>query len=776
MVDRHASAMREGRFLNSDTVPAAYKSNFPIHKPASNVEIKIQDAKIMKTNRRTTQWLALLTTVNLQLLTAFAQGTAFTYQGRLNIGTNIANGTYDLQFTMYDALANGNVAGGPLTNAATGVTNGLFTATLDFGAGVFTGADRWLQIGVRTNGSGTFVMLSPRQKLTPTPYAIYSANATTAGIAGGVVPGSVTGAGIASSTITSGNIAGGQVVKSLNGFQDAVTLSPGPNVSFTSGGNNIQIAASLANAWELSGNAGTTAGLNFVGTTDNQPLELRANSQCALRLEPNPSGAPNVVGGAPVNLVDVGTVGGVIGGGGAMNYQGSSYSNEVASDFGVIGGGTGNSIQTNSPGSTIGGGEKNSVNSGIYAFTAAYATIGGGYSNTADAINATIGGGSQNNIWGSYPSFTSSGSTIAGGVGNSVHDSGSGPCTIGGGSGNMISGGSADFMTIAGGQNNIIMSSGTASTIGGGEQNVIGNNTFEGDSAVTIAGGYNNWSQSSTYSTISGGSGNRVGYITTGCTVGGGETNSIGDFDSDATICGGNGNIIGGGGYFSASSFSTVGGGYGNSIAPSSWSSTVGGGMNNLVNGSYGTIPGGANNVATNYAFAAGQQAQALHQGSFVWADSQNTNFASTANDQVSFRCQGGVRFTSGSGAANQTVSWTPGNGGWSFSSDRNLKDHLEPVDVQAVLEKVSRLPIMEWNYKDYPQRHIGAMAQDFHSSFPLNNNDKMLNDADLHGVALAAIQGLNQKMEAENAALRAENADLKARLDRLEQLVHAKY
>jgi hypothetical protein len=114
----------------------------------------------------------------------------------------------------------------------------------------------------------------------------------------------------------------------------------------------------------------------------------------------------------------------------------------------------------------------------------------------------------------------------------------------------------------------------------------------------------------------------------------------------------------------------------------------------------------------------------------------------------VSFRCQGGALFTSGSGAANQTVSWTPGSGSWTFSSDRNLKDRFQSVDALAILEKVSHLPIMEWSYKEYPERHIGAIAQDFHALFPLNANDKVLNDADLHGVALAAIKGLNQKLE----------------------------
>jgi len=102
------------------------------------------------------------------------------YQGRLNDGGNPANGNYDLQFTIYDSTnIPGVVIAGPLTNSATAVSNGLFTVKLDFGPGVFTGADRWLNIGVRTNGSlNAFTALVPRQHLTPVPYAIFANTAS----------------------------------------------------------------------------------------------------------------------------------------------------------------------------------------------------------------------------------------------------------------------------------------------------------------------------------------------------------------------------------------------------------------------------------------------------------------------------------------------------------------------------------------------------------------------------------------------------------------------
>jgi hypothetical protein len=135
-------------------------------------------------------WLMLLalSTLILEPSTATAQGTAFLYQGRLNAGGSPANGIYDFQFTVCDAATNGDWIGGPVTNSATTVANGLFTVTLDFG-NVFNGSSCWLEIAVRTNGGGAFTALNPRQPLAPAPYAIYAANAATAGALSSPLPG-----------------------------------------------------------------------------------------------------------------------------------------------------------------------------------------------------------------------------------------------------------------------------------------------------------------------------------------------------------------------------------------------------------------------------------------------------------------------------------------------------------------------------------------------------------------------------------------------------------
>jgi len=72
-----------------------------------------------------------------------AQGTAFTYQGRLNDGGSPANGSYDLTFTLFGVNAGGVAIAGPVTNSAVALSNGLFTTTVGLG-NVFTGASNWL--------------------------------------------------------------------------------------------------------------------------------------------------------------------------------------------------------------------------------------------------------------------------------------------------------------------------------------------------------------------------------------------------------------------------------------------------------------------------------------------------------------------------------------------------------------------------------------------------------------------------------------------------------
>ncbi len=116
---------------------------------------------------------------------------------------------------------------------------------------------------------------------------------------------------------------------------------------------------------------------------------------------------------------------------------------------------------------------------------------------------------------------------------------------------------------------------------------------------------------------------------------------------------------------------------------------------------------------------------------------------------------------------------------GVQLTSDRNAKENIIPVDPNQVLDKVVALPVSEWNFKGEDKAsHVGPMAQDFRATFGLGADDKHISMVDANGVALAAIQGLNQKVLSQReeaigriSALEKENAELRARLSALEIL-----
>src|SRR5438445_11452168 len=166
--------------------------------------------------------LTLLATLNSQLATGFAQGTAFTYQGRLNDGGAPANGSYDLTFTLLNVSSGAGTMAGPVTNSAVGASNGLFTVTLDFGSGAFPGADRFLEIGVRTNGSGAFTALSPRQKITSAPHAITAGNVTGA-VAASQLSGAVALANLPTTVLVTNGQTGVNLTGTFSGNGAGVT-------------------------------------------------------------------------------------------------------------------------------------------------------------------------------------------------------------------------------------------------------------------------------------------------------------------------------------------------------------------------------------------------------------------------------------------------------------------------------------------------------------------------------------------------------------------------
>ena len=211
--------------------------------------------------------------------------------------------------------------------------------------------------------------------------------------------------------------------------------------------------------------------------------------------------------------------------------------------------------------------------------------------------------------------------------------------------------------------------------------------------------------------------------------------------------------------------------------------SAIGGGLANLANGDHATIPGGRANVAQGaYSFAAGYRSYASSDGCFVWGDAtdpppgQVEIYGCGANEFIA-RATGGVYFQTAYGfPLPQGVFLGSGDTSWSSLSDRTAKENWRDIDPRQVLERLAAVPIGEWNYRVQSDaiRHMGPSAQDFRAAFGLGRDDRTISTIDADGVALAAIQGLNRKLEQEVATLAARNTALEAALTRLESKLEA--
>jgi trimeric autotransporter adhesin len=359
-------------------------------------------------------------------------GTAITYQGHLRQSGTPVSDNCDFEFRLYDAVSGGAQIGTTQTKSNVAVSGGLFTvADLDFGAGAFNGQARWLAIAVRCpTGAGDYTPLTPRQALTPAPYAL-------------ALPGFYT-----QQNATSPNLIGGHI-------SNTVTIGWwGPVFGAT-----------------ISGGGGSSAQRNRVTEVYGTVGGGRGNT----------AGHFSTVGGGAGNTASegYGTVGG-----GASNTAGDWYGtvgggsdNTTSNFFGTVGGGQSNTASAGH--ATVGGGWSNTASS-------QRATIGGGWSNTASGLSSTVGGGQSNTASGST-------ATVSGGSNNSVsgvmatvgggsYNRASGTyATVGGGYYNTASG---TYATVGGGSGNT--ASGLSSTVGGGS-----GNTASGFSA-TVPGGYGN--------------------------------------------------------------------------------------------------------------------------------------------------------------------------------------------------------------------------------------------------------------------------------------------
>jgi hypothetical protein len=228
--------------------------------------------------------------------------------------------------------------------------------------------------------------------------------------------------------------------------------------------------------------------------------------------------------------------------------------------------------------------------------------------------------------------------------------------------------------------------------------------------------------------------------------------------------------------YTLASGYNTIAqGNYSIAAGYGSWalqSYGVGLGYNAHSDGVGAVALGYLSTANANYSVAIGQRASANgFNGAIVISDQSNSDslLASAAN-QFSLRAAGGIRlFTN----ATKTVGVQVAAGGssWAVISDRNRKEGFLAVDGEDVLARLRLVPVTTWRYRDEVDRstlHIGPMAQDWHRAFGFTSDDHTINMSDFDGVNLAAVKAL----EARTAALQAENAELRARLERLEALV----
>jgi hypothetical protein len=718
-------------------------------------------------------------------LSASAQGTAFTYQGRLNDGVNPAAGIYDLRFTIYDSTNNpGVVVAGPLTNSATAVTNGLFTVTLDF-SNVFPGTDRFLEIGVRTNGGSVFLTLSPRQQLTSTPYAIRSveamrvpSNAITSVM---LVDGAVTSAKIATGAVSQLGAPDGSpldaVVVDNSGRVGVGTNAPQDRLHVAGGNLLLGTGASVMKQ----DSNGVARSVLLYDVSDN--LQLLAPPDHDLSLRTGTGGFTSV----RATLTAAGRLGiGTTTPDALLHIQsGDNASGAVITASNLqLERTADNWLSFMSPANRLGGlafGRPGSTSAELFHGAILY-----NESTLPDAMQFRTGG----NL--TRMTITSSGA-IGIGVTNpsrelEVQNSGATEIGIkstdtGGHLWTVQSSGitgspnlDASFQIIDRTLNvarllirtNGDVGIGTSAPTGklhvvdavGGDDSVVLPNSSIGAVEIADEPGCSSKVRSSGDAPVtaifptppSSVFSNSITVPTAGYVL------AIATINAQVTATG---------------------------AALCRWGLTTN--PTNIPSDAMTLVeyqpssPGGSWGmpVTLHRVFTVSAGTTTVHIMAQEIAASWEFNnvqlslvFIPTAYGAVAAAAKTGPLVAS-------TVVPLFGNLSDEaniFTSDRNLKEKFQLVDAKFQLNKVCSLPISQWNYLGHDQRHVGPMAQDFHAAFGLNgDDDKHIATVDANGVALAAIQGLNQKVEqkeAEITELKQKNESLEKRLDALEKII----
>lgn len=371
-----------------------------------------------------------------------------TFQGRLTNRGSAGSGPHDIGLL---ATTTGDVPVGGFnyTDVVPG-PGGVISLDFDYGSLLIGGggtldpsAPVFIEIRVRRSGDPAFTTLAPKLPLRTAPRALGAQFAQLAMSTGAssvnsaaIVDGSLAAVDLAPGAIGAAQIDATQVQRRI------AVGCPGANQSIKTIADDGGVSCEpddMSAGWSLTGNADAAAGTSFLGTTNSVPLELRVNgARVGLYEDRSQFGhsAPVVVGGAPNNLADAGTVGGTICGGGGIDAELGAQPNRARGDWATVCGGARNSAGNGAPGpdgafATVAGGQGNAAGAG-------HATVGGGFANAAIANHATVGGGISNSASAAY-------ATIAGGAGGTA----SGPgATVGGGIGNRALG---VYATVPGG-------------------------------------------------------------------------------------------------------------------------------------------------------------------------------------------------------------------------------------------------------------------------------------------------------------------------------------
>ena len=394
----------------------------------------------------------LLTVALMLLMTSAlvsAQTATFTYQGRLQDTGTPANGNYDLQFALFDNSSGGTQVGTTQTASTVSVSGGVFTVQLDFGVSAFPGANRFLEIRVRPSGGGTFTTLSPRQPINSTPYAVRSANATTA------------------DALSSACVACVQdsQISSVAGSKVSGTVATATTATNASNATNATNATTATNATQLGG----VAASQYVVTSDARLTDSRAPTAGSTNYIQNTTPGS----GTNFNISGNGTAGGTLssniinattqynlGNGRVLSVTGSSnlFAGQLAGQANTSG--QNNAFFGSGAGFLNTAGRNNSffgTGAGVNNTTAtdnAFFGTNAGSSNTASNNSFFGSAAGFNNTTGTFNAFfgTNAGSSNTMGANNAFFGNGAGILNMTG-SNNAFFGGAAGQANTAGSNN-----------------------------------------------------------------------------------------------------------------------------------------------------------------------------------------------------------------------------------------------------------------------------------------------------------------------------------